>query len=62
MMNFDFNSDEFNILIQSVMTRIDFIKEMLSNLSKEEEIYQLYVNELSTLHSLLAKFFDTKFN
>lgn len=56
MLNFDFNSDEFSGIVQSVMTRIDFIKKMMSNLSEDEEIYKLYDSELFTLQSLLARF------
>lgn len=50
-----FDSKELALIILSVLTRIDFVTNLLDGLPQSETVRAIYEIELSSLHALYSK-------
>ena len=55
MFEFSFDSKEFTLIVLSVLTRIDFVTNLLNGLPQSEPVRANYEAELSSLHALYSK-------
>lgn len=61
MFDCNFNFDEFCLVRQSLLTRIDFVSDILSDWQMgDSKLREHYVNELSSLHALYEKLTTSK--
>lgn len=50
-----FDSKELALIVLSVLTRIDFVTNLLNGLPQSETVRAIYETELSSLHALYSK-------
>lgn len=55
MFEFKFDFSEFSLVAQSLLTRIDFITNMIKSLPADSNVYANYVNELVAIRALYDK-------
>lgn len=55
MFEYNFDSKEFALIVLSVLTRIDFVTNLLNGLPQSETVRAIYETELSSLHALYSK-------
>lgn len=56
MFSYDFNSSELTLILQSLLSRIDFVSKILADLPSDYlDVKPLYEEELSSLRSLYEK-------
>lgn len=55
MFNYDFEFDEFVLVCQSLLTRIDFVTELLPTLRDGSIVKHVYTDELCSLKVLYDK-------
>lgn len=55
MFNYDFTFDEFVLVAQSLLTRIDFISSLMPTLPDGSIVKRTYTEELSSLKVLYDK-------
>lgn len=60
--SFDFDYDDFSLVLKSIFTRIDFVSDILSDCKTDDctKVREYYVNELSSLRALLEKLMSSK--
>ena len=55
MYEYNFDSKEFALIVLSVLSRIDFVTNLLNGLPQSETVRAIYETELSSLHALYSK-------
>ena len=56
MFEYNFSFEEFSLVAQSILTRIDFVSDILSDWEMgDSKLHEHYVNELSSLRALYEK-------
>lgn len=55
MFECEFDFSEFSLVAQSLLTRIDFISDMLLTLSKDSKVYAIYEKDLVATRALYDK-------
>lgn len=55
MFSYDFNFSEFSLIAQSLLSRIDFVSNMLIGLPSDSDIKAMYEKELVSLRALYDK-------
>lgn len=58
MITLHFDFSEYGLLVQSLLSRRDYCKNMIRGESKNTSFYRLYTQEIKLIDSLLAKFED----
>ena len=55
MFEYNFDSKEFALIVLSVLTRIDFVTNLLAGQPQSETVRAIYETELSSLHAFYNK-------
>lgn len=55
MFEYNFDSKEFALIVLSVLSRIDFVTNLLNGLPQSETVRANYESELSSLRALYSK-------
>lgn len=55
MFEYQFDFSEFSLIAQSLLTRMDFISDMLKSLSPDSNLYLIYEQDLLSTRALYDK-------
>lgn len=55
MFEYSFDFSEFSLIAQSLLTRIDFISDMLKSLPPDSNVYSIYEQDLVSTRALYDK-------
>lgn len=55
MFEYKFDFSEFSLVAQSLLTRIDFITDLLKSLPTDSNVYAIYENDLVATRALYDK-------
>lgn len=55
MFEYSFDFNEFILIAQSILSRIDFVTNLLNGIFQSETVRAIYEAELSSLHALYDK-------
>lgn len=55
MFEYKFDFSEYSLIVQSLLTRIDFITDMLKSLPSDSNVYAIYEKDLVATRALYDK-------